>query len=199
MREQSSKHIVDSTAMLVYATPAYALAEMFAGMTPGESENARILGAKLTYLGLGKLYAGGMRLSRKLSGADKDKSKIKKNDTLYGIAYSAAISPVFYLCCGTQDLSKIAFGTAFSIGVGLVSGWPTGLAIDSYRDFTGLENSDRLPQSLQNKGRPFKLGLAGILAAASIATTYGIYGVKNFLGEHFEHYKNMPLNAEVVK
>jgi hypothetical protein len=198
-KRELGKHLTDSTAMLVYATPTYAIAEMLAGMTPGESENARILGAKWTYFGMGKAYAGGMELSRKLFGADKDITKLKKHDTFYGVAYSAVISPVFYLCCGTHDIKKIAFGTAFSVGVGLVSGWPTGLAIDSYRDFTGLEDSDRLHPSLQNKSRAFKVGLAGILAATSIAATDGIYGIRNFLGKQFDSYGSKQTSAEVTK
>ena len=56
------------------------------------------------------------------------------------------------------------------------SGSLLGFAADTYEDFTGIRESERLPSKIKKLGRKTKLGLAGLLTTISIGATLSIYG-----------------------
>lgn len=183
-----AKHIVDSTALVIATTPAFAILETnLAGITEEQSIHARLIGLGVTYLGMGIAYTEGMRISRKKFNIQKeDTEKIKKrHDRIYTLTTNTIASPLFYLAAGVRDLKEMAIGTACGIGLAAIFGGPMGRFIDNYGDLIGTGNSGRLPNLIKNKSRPTKLGLAGLLAGASFGLTAGVYELNSYLKQHY--------------
>jgi hypothetical protein len=126
---------------------------------------------------MGSLFTKGMDFSRKLFNVgDKTSEKMKQvHDTGYAIAYNAVIGPAFYYAAGVTDLKQMALGTLCGMGLAVFVGGPMGYAVDAYRDLSGIKDSERLPNVIKRQSRAVKLGLAGLLAAASVGLTAGVY------------------------
>lgn len=146
-------HFVDSTAIMTESTPLYAAFETFiAGMSPQISLNTRLISAASAYCGLGWVYAKGRDLSRRLFHIDettKERTQLR-HDTAYNAAFNFALSPIFYLAAGARDPKEIAIGTACGLAFGAVNGAPMGLAVDAFRDFTGVRPNDRIPNAMES-------------------------------------------------
>ncbi|VVB77573.1 Uncharacterised protein [uncultured archaeon] len=176
-----TKHIVDSTAMINVLNPVMAALEIspIVGMSSDTSFNARKLGTLATYGGLGFLYSKGRGISKKLFGINESSEKL--HDTLYTAGFFLTCSPVFYLAAGSRDLKEIVIGTLVSVGVGFAFGGATGYTVDAFRDFTGIEESERLPSSIKKQNSKMKKGLVALVTAASIGAVSGIYSLNNYL------------------
>ena len=182
IKHNSKAYLIDSTAVCTVANPIYALIETnVAGMSDETSIKARILGTLLTYVGMGSAISKGSDFSRKLFKiTDKTKEKIQFiHDATYLAAFNAAIGPIFYYASGSRDPKEIALGTLGGLCFGLVSGYPFRYSIDTHRDLSGLGVCERksYPSLIKNRSSKFKKSLVGFLAAASIATTIGIYAL----------------------
>ena len=186
-KKNVATHLTDSTALMIASTPAFAAFETFVAKMPhDQSLHARYLAVGATFAGMGRLFTGGMDLSRKLFHISQETPEKNKqvHDALYAITYNAIMGPLFYLGAGARDFKQIAIGTACGMGLALFMGGPMGYAVDSYRDFIGINNSTRLPVSIQNKSRSSKLALASILAAASVGLTAGVYELSSYLNRN---------------
>ena len=195
-------HLSDSTAMILSYTPMAAAVETFtAGITNEDSANARTFGAGLTYAGLGLVYSKGLHLSRRIyqiTTESTEKEKLK-HDTLYGIAFSLAISPFFYLAVGINDWKQITIGTVIGTGAAIFGSGITGYSIDGFRDLMGLENSERIPRRIANLRASAKKGLAALLVAGSIGLTAGVYGLRTTVDNCIDNYSsNRNLNKNPV-
>ncbi|MFH1650228.1 MAG: hypothetical protein ABIA93_06790 [Candidatus Woesearchaeota archaeon] len=73
------------------------------------------------------------------------------------------------------DPSTITLATATAGVATLALGSVIGMAADTYEDFCGTRPSERLPASIARLNRKTKLGLAGILTAASLGITAATY------------------------
>ena len=175
---EAKKYVVDSTAVLSASTPIFAGLEMLVMQIPAEnSVNARLLSAKLTYMGMGYAVGKAREFYLKMMQVSDQTSKSAKflYDAAYVALFNMAVTPPFYYYSGVHDIKKIVFGTAIAIGVGLVSGGPVGYVIDAYRDLTGIQESRRLPAFVKNMNPRLKLGLATALTAAALGITVKIY------------------------
>jgi len=175
---QLKKHIVDSTALLAVATPVLAgLETTLLGMSDKVSINARLLSACVTYGGTGYLVARGRDLYRKIMKVeDSSKERVQQfHDSLYSALFNLVTTPPLYYASGARDLGAIVNGTFLGIGLGLVSGGLVGYFIDTYRDLTGIKESQRVPSIIRNRSPKFKLGVAAIITAASVGLAYSIY------------------------
>ncbi len=185
------KHLVDSTAMMTIVNPVMAAMEVspIVGMTNQTSINARGLGTLLTFAGLSYVYTRGRELSKKTFRITKQTSeKVKQlHDTLYTIGYCVALSPPFYLAAGSRDFKEIAMGTLVSGVSEFILGSPTGYAVDSFKDFAGIEESERLPAPIKRQSSRVKKGLIVLVTAASIATLVGIYSTNNYINSNYQN------------
>lgn len=187
LKEEAPSYLVDSTSLLAASTPIFAALETnVAGFSNENSVNARLLGTGLTFAGMGKLFTGGLRRSRKLFKIKEEttrESLINLHDAAYAVAYNLVISPPFYLLAGVRDLKQIAIGTGLSMGFALVAGGPIGYAVDSFKDLTGLEECKRrgYPELVRKQPPYIKRIIAAGLVAASIALTSGVYQINDCL------------------
>jgi hypothetical protein len=179
-------HFVDSTALLTVSNPVFSVFEtMAASMTNENSIRARGIAAVLTYAGMGKLFTGGMKLSRKFFKIKQTDSEKRQqfHDASYATAYNLVISPPFYYFAGVRDFKQIAIGTATAAGLALIAGGPIGYAVDAYEDLVGLKECERLPLLVRKQNRAIKTGLAGLLVAASV----GARGLIYYANSHYVH------------
>ncbi|MFA4820129.1 MAG: hypothetical protein WC613_04185 [Candidatus Aenigmatarchaeota archaeon] len=173
-------HFIDSTAIITATNPMYTALEMGpAGMSSETSMHARMLGSLLTYAGFGSLYAQGRDFSKKVFGITDAASERTKalHDTLYTFVYLAALQPPFYYAAGSRNIKEIAIGTIGSAVMGLLSGPVTGYTVDSYRDFTGLKESERLPNFIKNQTPRTKKYAAALLTATSVGSLAAFYSL----------------------
>ena len=173
-------HFIDSTAIITVTNPMYTALEMgSAGMSGETSMHARMLGSALTYAGFGSLYAQGRDLSKKMFGITDAASERAKtlHDTLYTFVYLAALQPPFYYAAGSRRIKEIAIGTVGVAVIGLFSGPVTGYTLDSYRDFTGLKESERLPDFIKNQTPRTKKYAAVLLTATSVGALAAFYSL----------------------
>ena len=82
-----------------------------------------------------------------------------------------------YLVSGETDFKKVAIGTGINVAVSPLAGIIMGYSIDGFRDLTGLEDSERIPELVKKQKPSIKKSLAAILTAASIGLTAGIYSL----------------------
>jgi hypothetical protein len=173
-------HVVDSTAIVTAINPVMSIVEKTVnGMSNDISINARILGTAITYGGLGSVYSKGRDLSRKLFGITASSTEKVKgvHDHLFSLAYSTVITPPFYYAAGSRDLKEIAIGTVTTMGIALAMGGAMGYSIDAFRDLTGIEESERLPDLVKNQNSYVKKGLAALLTMGSVGTMAAIYSL----------------------
>ncbi|MFA6072533.1 MAG: hypothetical protein WC758_00270 [Candidatus Woesearchaeota archaeon] len=172
------ENFVDSTALTAASMPIFAgLEKVVLEMSDDVSIQARILAAVTTYIGFGAFISKGRDEYRKLikiNDASLEKFQTM-HDVIYMAGYNLIISPAFYYVAGSRDANEIIGGTALSIGFGLGAGWFLGYSVDFYRDFLGTKKSERVPEFIKNKSSNFKLGLAAVLTATSIALTAMVY------------------------
>ncbi len=173
-------YAVDTTGLLLASTPIYAAMEVFAsGMSVATSLEARLKVAQLGYLGMGIAYAKGRDFSKKIFKIDAQAPKWKHivHDSIYNVSFNIAFVTPIYLSSGA-NLEQTIKGVAGASALGLVSGPINGYSIDTFRDFAGTKKSTRLPQQIQNIGSKTKKVIAAGLIAATIATTAGVYKLK---------------------
>jgi len=183
-------HLVDTTALNTAANPIMAGLEITAfGMSDEVSINARIFASVIGYLGVGSLLAKGRDLSRRIFGVtEKSKEKVQQfHDGTYLAGFNAVFAPIMYTYSGETDLKKIAIGTLGLMATGAVLGGPIGYAVDSFRDLTGLQNSERnsYPDLVRKQTPIVKKTIATALIAASIGVMSATYSINNFVREYF--------------
>ena len=173
-------HLVDTTALNTFGNPIFGSLEVtLYGMSDEVSLNARIFACTIGYFGLGSVLTQGRDLSKKILGITKEtKEKIKQfHDAAYLVAFNSVFSPTMYLASGETDLKKIAIGTGINMAVSPFAGIIMGYAVDSFRDLTGLEESERVPKLVKKQRPSVKKGLAAVITAASIGLMVGIYSL----------------------
>lgn len=173
-------HLVDSTAMIASSYPIYVLFETTVnGMSDDVSRNTKIYGALLAYGGLGTVISKGRDFFRKAFNiTQRTPEKIQRRyDSAYFAAINLPICSGLYISAGETDISKIAIGTLFGMGLGAFGGSVFGYAIDVYRDLTGLNECERklYPNFLKKLNLAAKRGVAVALTAASMGSLGLIY------------------------
>jgi hypothetical protein len=184
------EHFVDSTSMLVEASPIFTLLETdllgFANrlglerVSDDVSLNTRFFVAAITYFGgMGSVYSQLRKVSRKkFKIPEKGAEGLQIiHDSIYSGAFNLGISPAIYFACGARDVKEIAFGTTIATGIGLLNGPLTGYAIDIGKDLTGLGKCERktYPDLVRKRSPKIKKGLAALAIAASVASIGWMY------------------------
>jgi len=176
-----AKHyLVDTTGQLL-VTPVYTAMEMFSGMSVETSLESRIKLTALCYGGLGIAYSKMRDFSRKVFKINKDTpERIQTlHDSLYNIAFNMPLALVLYGTSGA-DLEQTIKGTAGATLIGATFGPVNCYFLDTFRDFCGtIPTPRKTPSIIKNAKRRTKQVLAVGLVAAAVATTAGIYAVKN--------------------
>lgn len=181
-------YVVDTTGLLLASTPVYAAMETFvSGMSVATSFESRLKVSMLAYSGLGIVYAKGRDLSRSLFGIKEETPEWKKivHDSAYNVAFNIPMATIIYRTSGA-NIEQTAKGVAGASVLGLFSGPLNGYSIDTFRDFIGTKESERkMPKIIKNAERKTKRALAVASIIGMVATTAGIYGVKDkfFKGE----------------
>ncbi len=155
-KERLKYRVVDPTGMLVESTPIFAAFENgIVGYTNAVSRNVRLFAAGAAYLGLGKLLTKGREYSRERFNITEDSLERVQHihDALYTGVFNLLISPPMYTISQilegqTIDFKKMKVATGLAIATGILNGGPMGYVIDIFRDFTGVEENNRLPNSL---------------------------------------------------
>lgn len=187
-------HVIDSTGLLITATPINALLEVFVyDMSVKTSLNTRIYGAELTYLGMGICYDTGREFMRnKLKITDTTSEKIQTlADSIYSAGFSSIVSYPLYLLSGASEEAAIK-GTVGAAVVSLFAGSIIGYGLDTFKDFTGIQKTKRLPKLLQNTSKNMKKILAAGLIVSSLAITAGAYEIKE------NYYNDIKKNISTV-
>ena len=173
-------HIVDSTALITATNPLLSALEVtVGGMSDDVSINARMTASALAYVGLAYALSKGRDMSKKVFKiVDQTKERVKQlHDAAYLAAFNVVFGPALYLFSGETDANKIAAGTAILVGTGALVGGPVGYSIDTFRELTGIQSSERVPTIIRNKSPTVKRGIAGLLTIASVAAMAGIYAM----------------------
>jgi len=179
-------HFIDTTAALSVANPVLSAFEVcpLNNMEDIESIAARVTGTGLFYLGLGSVFSKGRDISKKVFGITKDTSKVLRFgcDAVYGTAFGFTISHVVYPLSSLISGETFTYGQVFvassiaaaiSVPVGIGGGY----SVDTFRDLTGLEEFDMIPECVKRQ-KPFvKKGLAGLLTVGSVGVMAGIYAL----------------------
>ncbi len=170
-------HVVDTTSLLTISNPLYSLFETtISGMSDEVSINARVFVAKISYLGIGSLYARGRDLSRRIFKITKESSEKTQqiHDSLYSALFNTMFAPPVYMYSGA-DRKEVLIGGCVAALFGLVSGPLMGWGIDVGRDLTGLGKCERktYPSFIKKRGKMIKKGLA----TASITASIGLMGL----------------------
>jgi hypothetical protein len=177
------KHIVDSTAFLSVVTPLYAAMHNMIGISDEHSFSNRLLTIGLTYAGIGKIYASGLRFSRKLCRVHKEKSELAygAHDTIYSMAFNAIIAPTLLYLIGEHDVNHIKEATAIQILLAMPTGWVTGYAMDAAKELMNIEKTSRwLPDCIRQGSATLKKNVAYTALITSLITTAGIYALPNY-------------------
>ena len=176
-RKEVKKRFVESSAILILATPiTVALETLAAGMTDEVSLKSRV-GSVINIYGLIPIAMKGRELTRKAAGiTDQSSRKVRDlHDACYGLAYSAIIRPAIYLASGERDLEKILWGTLLTSAASFVIA-PAALGyVDVFKDLVGEEPSERTPKWLRNRSPAAKKCITGGLITTSAAATSLVY------------------------
>lgn len=202
LKESLKMHIVDSTALITATVPILAAFETYvAGMSNENSINSRLLVTGVSFAGMASLFSKGMDLSRKVMHIKPEtKERVKQiHDAAYSTIYNVLISPPFYYAAGVRDVKQIAIGTATIAGLSLFMGGPVGYAVDSFRDLTGIKESERLPNFVQRQNKNVKRGLAALLIASSFAITSGVYESNKLRLEYQTQHQEDSTNRPEVR
>ena len=182
LADKIKEHIVDSTALNTLVNPIFGTLETCVyGMSDEISINARLLGSGLIYAGMGSVISKGRELYRKKFDITSKTSESLQafHDAVYFGVFNGVFGPLFYFASGSRNIEEITYGTLGAIATGIGSGWPTGYAIDVYKDLTGFTECNRksYPKFIKNAHPKVKKMLAGALAIGSIAIMAGIYSL----------------------
>ena len=169
VREFFTRHIVDSTAILMAITPIYIFVELVILQIRWDvSLRARLVIIGLTYLGTGILIAKGRDFSKSLFGLNRlgvAEKKILTHDLLYLVAFNAVFGPIVYFLSGAS-WAELIRATLFAMGLSFFTGPVNGFFIDAVGELTGMRRSDRLPVQILQLGSKQKLllffGLLGL-------------------------------------
>jgi len=170
------KHVVDTTALNTTANPLLGSLEVtLFQMTDDNSLDARLFATKWGYLGLAAAFSKGRDVSKNYFNiTDESNERDKKaHDAKYAIAFNTVFAPIMYW--GEPDIGKFAAGVGTVMALSPFLGMVGGYSIDVFRDLTGLENSERVPNLIQKQRPSIKKGLAAFVTAASVAIMVGIY------------------------
>lgn len=176
-RYELARHISDSTAVVTFFSPICGTIEkVIAKMSDDVSINSRLISAGLTYGGLGNLSKA-RDWSKEKFGISKETGMAAKflHDGALAAAFVFVIRPTIYLASGETDLKKIAIGTIAITGLSALLGGPAGHVIDEFRDLTGVEKSEDVPELVTRQRYFVKRRRAAYLVAASLALTSLIY------------------------
>jgi len=177
LKHELRRHFSDSTAIMTLANPLYAGVETLAvGMSDRVSLNSRLMNTGLVYAGLGSLTK--LRdFSKRLFGISEKSREIVKgmHDVVFAGTLIVGIKPLVYLASGEDDWKKIALATGLSVLTGGAVAYPMGYLVDSYRDLTGVEESNRLPELVKRQSPRVKKTLAALLTAGSVGAAGLVY------------------------
>ncbi len=178
------EHLVCSTALIVQSTPVFAALETVVAKMPQDvSLNSRLIAAGMFYAGLGYAFNAGREVYRKFAGVKQTDSETKQviHDSIYGSAFSLAISPPIYVIAGSRSLSEIGIASLCAAGIGIANGPFAGYFVDTYKDLCQITPCERqsYPTVVRNARPVLKKTLAALITAGSIALTAGIYQLQN--------------------
>ncbi len=171
------RHFIDSTAIVSIATPINATLEtMVVGMSDKVSINSRLFGAGITYAGLGSLTKIRDASKRYLGIVKESKQYVKGlHDIAFAGIFVVGTKPLVYIASGESDWKKIGLATFLStLTIGAIA-YPLGYAVDSYRDLTGIESSERLPKFIERQSPKVKKSLATFLTASLVGVAGLVY------------------------
>lgn len=177
--ERLKLHAVDSTSLLVVGLPLFSIGDVVSGVSNNTSINARVLATGLCYAGIGLLFAGGRDLAGRVTGINDSSSEKARaiHDGAYMALFNLAYVPALFYTGGSRDLEEVARGTTVAVGISVFLGYPSGFAIDAFRDLFGFQKTDRLPNRVRELGSSTKkyLGAATVAAAISVMSlTYAL-------------------------
>lgn len=178
IRAGLKRNLVDCTAMLAIANPVYTLLEKtLLKMPDALSQNARLTGACITYAGIGVFSTIVRDKSRSFFKITQESSEklIGIHDTIFGTIFGATITTGMYYALGRTSLEQIATGAGTAAAISLALSYPCNYAVDSFRDFTDIERSPRLPRKIQCLPSKYKKVLGSLIVAGSLATLPIIY------------------------
>ena len=177
-KQKIKKHLVDCAALVTIGNPTYTLVEkMILHMPHTISQNARLFGIGVTFLGIGSLSTMLRDYSRDHFNISQHSPEhhIGLHDTLYGMAFSAVISAGVYYASGAHSLEEVATGALVAAGISAGTSWIGNYLVDSFRDFTDIEPSPRLPEKVRSLSSRTKKSLGALLIAGSLASLPFIY------------------------
>lgn len=173
------KHnLVDAIGTYTAGTPLIVLIENgFAGVSDETSFKSRLMVGGLLFLGLGGGIGWLRDKSKKLCKiTDKSKEMYQQaHDMTYIAGISLVINPTVYYVSGCRDFKEIVYGTLSTMGVALVTGGAIGYSMDMYRVLLRDQQSERIPQVIQQRGKIAKYALAAGIFAASMGFTGSVY------------------------
>ena len=142
--EKLKRYFVDITGMLLASTPIAAAIEVFViRLSVSISLESRLKVLGLAYLGLGIIYTRGRDFSKNLFKINNSSEKKRVvHDSIYNVLFNMIVTLPIYLSSGAEMGQAIGGAWIIAI-VALISGPISGYSIDSFRDFTGIKNSDR--------------------------------------------------------
>ncbi len=191
--EKVRDHVVDTTAVLVASNPLFTISEnILSGMSDELSIDNRIKGSLLFYFGAGFLFSKSRDMYNKLLNVKEDSRYKGLHDTLLGAIFGAGFNAMI-TATNSQSLEDITAGAFAGFIPGSITGFPVGYAIDTFRDFTGITSSKRIPERIRNLPKKVKNTLAIGLVAVSLAFMSGVYnatprdfrGVNGYVRDYF--------------
>jgi hypothetical protein len=176
IRKNAGQHMIDTSAILVCNNPIMGFVEnVVIGMPDEVSIKARCIASLVALLGTGSLFSRGRDMSRKAFGVGQASPEKKQmlHDLCYQVGFTA-FNLALYRVCGAETKEMIS-GTLFAVGISAAKGPIKGYAIDTFRDLTGIEESNRLPKYIKSLPLGVKRGIAVAAIVASLATLCLIY------------------------
>lgn len=173
---RNKKHIAEAISFTTFVTPIGAGIEKLASMSDLKSAKTRAITAGVLYLGWSEVVK--LRDWSKIKvGITKESNWVPKYlfDGAFALASTSIIRPIIYLAAGETDWGKIAFSSFSIMAASLALGGPLLHFIDIYRDFTGVRETERLPEFIKRLPPKAKKSLAVASTAVAIATTSMIY------------------------
>jgi len=195
--ERLKLHITDSTALLAVGLPPLSIGDVVSGVSNNTSINARVLATGLCYAGIGLLVAGGRDISRRITGIDDSSSEKAQviHDGAYMTLFNLVYAPALFYAGGSRDFEEIARGTAVAVGISVFLGYPSGYAIDAFRDLFGFKKTDRLP----NRVRELSDSTKKYIGAATVAAAISVMTLTYSLNPHPQGTTGKPMEAHSVQ
>lgn len=182
IKTELGRHLSDSTAITCVSLLTKPIIDtQILGIPDDIAINARLCGIATVYGGLGSLTK--IRdASKKYFGLDKPERKryASLHDGLMGASIALGIGPAIYYFNGVKDITTIACATALGIATTAAISIPYGWYVDTFRDLTGIKESDRfMPQTIRQSSPKTKKTLAAITTVGFIAIAAGVYSLPN--------------------